>query len=222
MLTIALAKGRTADDVMPLWTHAGLPTPEGMDESRSLVFHTPTLDLMDADTDYTVSTSAGGMRFLLAKPADVPTYVSFGVADVGIVGEDVVLESGREVYELLDLKKAECRLCVAGRPEYRDKPAHRVATKYPRLADQYFRSRGEAVEIIPLGGSIELAAVIGLADRIFDLVQTGGTLVANGLVVFDEVMDVSARLVANRSSYRTKRRLIDEVSARLSQSALQR
>ncbi|QSO54465.1 ATP phosphoribosyltransferase [Alicyclobacillus curvatus] len=213
MLTIALAKGRTTDDVMPLWTSAGLPKPDGMDESRSLVFHLPA---KPADTD------DAALRFLLAKPADVPTYVSFGVADIGIVGEDVVLESGREVYELLDLKKAECRLCVAGRPESRHQPARRVATKYPRLADQYFRSRGEAVEIIPLGGSIELAAVIGLADRIFDLVQTGGTLVANGLIVFDEVMNVSARLVANRSSYRTKRRLIDEISARLAESIQER
>ena len=234
MLTIALAKGRTADDVMPLWTSALLPKPEGMDESRSLVFHASTVGLA-GHADGVTGKSAGdagnadghsgfgesedeAFRFLLAKPADVPTYVSFGVADIGIVGKDVVLESGREVYELLDLKKAECRLCVAGRPEHRGKPAHRVATKYPRLADQYFRSRGEAVEIIPLGGSIELAAVIGLADRIFDLVQTGSTLKANGLVIFDEVMDVSARLVANRSSYRTKRRLIDEISARLGES----
>lgn len=204
MLTIALAKGRTTNDVMPLWTRAGLPVPEGMDESRSLVFHTPAAEL-----------GVDALRFLLAKPADVPTYVSFGVADIGVVGEDVVLESGREVYELLDLKQAVCRLCVAGRPQLREQPARRVATKYPRLADQYFRSRGQAVEIVPLGGSIELAAVIGLADRIFDLVQTGSTLDANGLVVFDEVMDVSARLVANRSSYRTKRTLIDEVSRRL-------
>jgi ATP phosphoribosyltransferase len=283
MLTIALAKGRTTDDVMPLWTSAGLPKPDGMDESRSLVFHLPAKPAAGAPgvtypgavapgvTDPSAAdpgvadrgtaarvviapsaaypgavarvvasgaaarggaTAANGatlgdtddaaLRFLLAKPADVPTYVSFGVADIGIVGEDVVLESGREVYELLDLKKAECRLCVAGRPESRHQPARRVATKYPRLADQYFRSRGEAVEIIPLGGSIELAAVIGLADRIFDLVQTGGTLVANGLIVFDEVMNVSARLVANRSSYRTKRRLIDEISARLAESIQER
>lgn len=218
MLTIALAKGRTADDVLPLWRNAGLPKPDGMDESRSLVFHGGAAsNQADGGAAFNVVDDSA-LRFLLAKPADVPTYVSFGVADIGIVGEDVVLESGREVYELLDLKKAECRLCVAGRPEYKNQPARRVATKYPRLADQYFRSRGEAVEIIPLGGSIELAAVIGLADRIFDLVQTGSTLVANGLVVFDEVIQVSARLVANRSSYRTKRHLIDEISARLAES----
>ncbi|MCL6516960.1 ATP phosphoribosyltransferase [Alicyclobacillus sp.] len=205
MLTIALAKGRTADDVVPRWRRAGLPVPVDLDDSRALVFE------VDAPAH-------GPLRFLLAKPADVPTYVSFGVADIGVVGKDVLLESGREVYELLDLRAARCRLCVAGRPEERDRRPRRVATKYPRLADQYFRSLGVAVETIPLSGSIELAAVIGLADRIFDLVQTGATLAANGLVVFDEVLDVSARLIANRSSYRTKRQGIQWIADRLAET----
>ncbi|MCL6637063.1 MAG: ATP phosphoribosyltransferase [Alicyclobacillus sp.] len=205
MLTVAFAKGRTADGVWPIWRSAGLPLPLALDESRSLVFE--------------VSGGPGGsMRFLLAKPADVPTYVSLGVADVGVVGKDVLLESEREVYELLDLCAARCKLCVAGRPEDRDKRPRRVATKYPHLADQYFRSRGLAVEVVALSGSIELAAVIGLADRIFDLVQTGATLKANGLVVFDEVLDVSARLIANRSSFHTKRTAVDAVVQRLEQA----
>jgi ATP phosphoribosyltransferase len=123
------------------------------------------------------------------------------------------------VYELLDLGVARCMLCVAGKPEDRAMRPRRVATKYPRLADQYFHSQGTAVEIVPLSGSIELAAVIGLTDRIFDLVQTGQTLAANGLVVFDEVMAVSARLIANRSSYHTKRapiqRLVHSLQAAL-------
>lgn len=202
MITIALAKGRTLEGILPLWTAANLPVPPDLDDSRALVFE-------ESSEQY------GIVRFLLAKPADVPTYVSFGVADIGIVGKDVLIENPKDVYELLDLKAAECKLCVAGRPEDKDTRPRRVATKYPRLADQYFRRLGVSVELVTLSGSIELAAVIGLADRIFDLVQTGATLAANGLVVFDEVLDVSARLIANRSSYRMKRNLIDEISRRI-------
>ncbi|MBX6353252.1 MAG: ATP phosphoribosyltransferase [Thermoflavifilum sp.] len=195
MLTIALAKGRTADDLWPLWRRAGIPLPADIDDSRALVFE------LDGG-------AYGPLRYLLAKPADVPTYVSFGVADLGVVGKDVLLEQGRDVYELLDLGVARCTLCVAGRPEDRRTRPRRVATKYPRLADQHFHAQGAAVEIVQLSGSIELAAVIGLTDRIFDLVQTGQTLAANGLEVFEEVMDVSARLIANRSSYHVQRGLI--------------
>jgi ATP phosphoribosyltransferase len=206
MLTIALAKGRTADDVWPLWRRAGIPVPADVDQSRALVFE------VDGGP-------YGRLRYLLAKPADVPTYVSFGVADVGIVGKDVLLEHGRDVYELLDLGVARCTLCIAGRPQDKGTRPRRVATKYPRLADQYFHAQGMAVEIVPLSGSIELAAVIGLTDRIFDLVQTGRTLKANGLVVFDEVLAVSARLIANRSSYHTRRgpiqRLVHALEAAL-------
>ncbi|MBX5435967.1 MAG: ATP phosphoribosyltransferase [Alicyclobacillaceae bacterium] len=208
MLTVALAKGRTADGVLPLWRRAGLPLPDDLDDSRALVFHVRGED-------------GGAFRYLLAKPADVPTYVAFGVADVGVVGKDVLLESDREVYELLDLRAARCKLCVAGRPEERSRRPRRVATKYPRLADQYFRSLGQAVEIVVLSGSIELAAVIGLADRVFDLVQTGATLAANGLVVYDEVLDVSARLIANRSSYHTKRAAVLNVVDRLREALVE-
>jgi ATP phosphoribosyltransferase len=193
-----MAKGRTADDVFPLWARAGLPIPGDLDDNRALVFEV-------------TSPNFDPMRFLLAKPADVPTYVAFGVADIGVVGKDVLLESRRDVYELLDLNAARCTLCVAGAPHERDRRPRRVATKYPGLAEQYFRSHGQAVEIVPLSGSIELAAVIHLADRIFDLVQTGSTLKANGLEVFDEVYQVSARLIANQSSYRTKRREVLQV-----------
>lgn len=193
MVTIALAKGRTADDLVPLWHEAGLPMPDDMDDSRALVFEVAW-------------PGHGPLRYLLAKPTDVPTYVSYGVADVGVVGKDILLEQGKEMYELLDLHVAACRLCVAGRAALRDKRPLRVATKYPKLADAYFRREGHSVEIVPLSGSIELASVIGLTDRIFDLVQTGATLAANGLVVYDEVYDISARLVANRSSYRMKHR----------------
>lgn len=202
MLTIALAKGRTVDDVLPLMKHAGISIPDSLDDSRALVFHQ-------------MSPIFGELRYLLAKPADVPTYVTYGVADLGVVGKDILLESDKDVYELLDLEAAACRLCVAGRPVDQNRRPARVATKYPRLADAYFRQLGQAVETVPLGGSIELAAVIGLADRVFDLVQSGSTLAANGLIVFAEVHAISARLVANKSSYRLKRNEIDEMTAAL-------
>lgn len=198
MLTVALAKGRTAEDLLPMWRRAKLPAPESLDDSRALVF-----DVED--------NRFGVLRMLLAKPADVPAYVSLGVADVGVAGKDVLLESERDVYELLDLGVARCKLCVAGRPKEQSERPRRVATKYPKLADAHFRRLGQQVEIVGLSGSIELAAVIGLADRIVDLVQSGRTLKANGLVVFEELLDISARLIANRSSYRMKRKQIDVV-----------
>lgn len=202
MLTIALAKGRIVEDLLPLWRDAGIPLPADMDDSRALVFEVKW-------PDYTT------IRYLLAKPMDVPTYVSYGVADVGVVGKDVLLEQQKEMYELLDLGVARCQLCVAGRPQDEPRRPERVATKYPKLADAYFRAQGQSVETVPLSGSIELASVIGLTDRIFDLVQTGSTLKANGLTVFDTVHEISARLVANRSSYRMKHRWITEMTSRL-------
>lgn len=202
MLTIALAKGRTLEVLLPLWREAGIEEPADLDESRALVFEVE-------------SGRYGVLRYLLAKPVDVPAYVSYGVADIGVVGKDVLLEDDKEVYELLDLGVARCKLCVAGPSHLRETRPERVATKYPKLADTYFRSRGQAVEIVPLSGSIELASVIGLTDRIFDLVQTGETLRANGLCVFDEVHDISARLVANRSSYRLKQRVISDIVSAL-------
>lgn len=191
MLTVALAKGRTAEDLVPLWRESLLPCPEDVLSSRALVF----------EVDWPPGER---IRFLLAKPMDVPTYVFYGVADLGVVGKDILLEQERAVYELLNLEVARCRLCVAGRPELATETPQRVATKYPRLAESYFRRQGQVVDLVELGGSIELAAVIGLTDRIFDLVQTGATLAANGLTVFDEVEQISARLIVNRSSYRLK------------------
>lgn len=187
---------------MPIWRKACIEQPTDMDESRALVFEVE-------------SQSYGILRYLLAKPVDVPAYVAYGVADVGVVGKDVLLEDDKEVYELLDLGVAKCKLCVAGPVQHQNTKPERVATKYPKLADTYFRSRGQAVEIVPLSGSIELASVIGLTDRIFDLVQTGATLRANGLCVFDEVYDISARLVANRSSYRLKQQVISGIVSAL-------
>ena len=161
------------------------------EETRKLVLETP-------DKKF---------RFFFVKPADVPTYVEYGIADIGIVGKDTLLEAGADLYEMLDLKFEKCRLCLAGFPEKKaalSSPHLRVATKYVNTAKKLFFSRGEDVEIIKLNGSIELAPLTGLADVIFDIVQSGGTLRANGLVVLEEVFDISARLVANKVSLKTK------------------
>jgi ATP phosphoribosyltransferase len=158
-----------------------------------------------------------GLRFILAKPMDVPTYVEHGVADLGIAGKDVMLEEERDVYELLDLNISACHLAVAGLPNTKmSDVAPRVATKYPRVAAAYFREQGEQVEIIKLNGSIELAPMIGLSDRIVDIVSTGRTLVENGLVEYERIVDITSRLIVNPVSYRIHDEKISELVTRLS------
>ena len=190
MLNVALAKGRLADSCADVFLKCGIRAEILKEETRKLVLETPD----------------GAFRFFFVKPADVPTYVEYGIADIGIVGKDTLLEAGADLYEMLDLKFEKCKLCVAGFPDKKDfaDAAHlRVATKYVNTAKKLFFSRGEDVEIIKLNGSIELAPLTGLADVIFDIVQSGGTLRANGLAVLEEVFDISARLVANIVSLKT-------------------
>ena len=191
MIAFALSKGRLAEKAGSLLAAAGVDTAVLSEDTRKLV-------LESADKRY---------RFFLVKPADVPVYVESGVADLGIVGKDTLIEEGRDLYEMLDLKMGECRLCIAGYPERRDvltNPHLRVATKYVNTARRVFAAR-EEIEIIPLHGSIELAPVTGLADVILDVVQTGSTLKANGLVVLEDVFTgITARLVANKVSLKTK------------------
>ena len=191
MLNVALAKGRLADSCADIFLKCGIRAEILKEETRKLVLETP-------DKKF---------RFFFVKPADVPTYVEYGIADIGIVGKDTLLEAGADLYEMLDLKFEKCRLCLAGFPEKKaalSSPHLRVATKYVNTAKKLLFSRGEDVEIIKLNGSIELAPLTGLADVIFDIVQSGGTLRANGLVVLEEVFDISARLVANKVSLKTK------------------
>lgn len=191
MLNVALAKGRLADSCADIFLKCGIRAEILKEETRKLVLETP-------DKKF---------RFFFVKPADVPTYVEYGIADIGIVGKDTLLEAGADLYEMLDLKFEKCRLCLAGFPEKKaalSSPHLRVATKYVNTAKKLFFTRGEDVEIIKLNGSIELAPLTGLADVIFDIVQSGGTLRANGLVVLEEVFDISARLVANKVSLKTK------------------
>jgi ATP phosphoribosyltransferase len=190
-LTLALPKGRLLDAALELLATLGVAGVDG--ESRKLIF-----------TD-----ARRGLRLLFLKPADVPAYVSYGAADLGIVGKDILLEQAPDVYEPLDLGFGFCRLVVAEPRELweRDDPAKwswvRVATKYPRLTEQYFSERGVQVEIVRLDGSIELAPLVGLAERIVDLVQSGETLRANGLVEVAEIARSTARLIVNRASMKT-------------------
>jgi ATP phosphoribosyltransferase len=187
-LKVAMPKGRIYSKAAGLFRQAGLAIPLEVDESRKLVVPLPEF----------------GMEFILAKPVDVPTYVEYGVADIGIVGKDVLLEENRDVYELLDLGIARCRMSIIGLPNWEPGIQQRVATKYPNVASQYFREQGEQVEVIKLNGSIELAPLIGLADRIVDMVETGQTLKDNGLVEMMSIFEISSRLIANRVSYRMK------------------
>ncbi|WP_442596194.1 ATP phosphoribosyltransferase [Neobacillus sp. D3-1R] len=200
-LTVAMPKGRIFEEAVELLRQAGYQLPPEFAESRKLI--------IDVDEEK--------LRFILAKPMDVPTYVEHGVADIGIAGKDVMLEEERDVYELLDLKISACYLAVAGLPNTKMKDiAPKIATKYPNIAAAYFREQGEQVEIIKLNGSIELAPIIGLADRIVDIVSTGRTLVENGLVEYEQIVGITSRLIANPVSYRMKDERISDMVERLS------
>jgi ATP phosphoribosyltransferase len=200
ILKVAMPKGRIYKQASKLFREAGLPIPDDFDDSRRLIVPVPE----------------AGMEFIMAKPVDVPTYVEYGVADLGVVGKDVMMEEAKDVYELLDLGIARCRMSVIGLPDWKPVIHPRVATKYPRVASQYFREHGQQVEVIKLNGSIELAPLIGLADRIVDMVETGQTLRENGLVEMKEMFQVTSRLIANRVSYRMKNEAIQSLCDRLS------
>ena len=191
MLTIALSKGRIFDQTMPLLAQSGITPLEDPERSRKLI----------------LETNAPRVRFLIVRASDVPTYVQYGAADLGVAGKDVLLEhGGAGLYEPLDLGIARCRLMVAGLPDVAA-PATgrlRIATKYVRSAERYYASKGEQVEIIKLYGSMELAPLVGLADRIVDLVESGNTLKANGLVPLEHIADISSRLVVNKAAWKMK------------------
>lgn len=195
-LTVALPKGRLLEPATRLFRHLGWPCDLG-NGSRQL--------LVTEDNERRGET----LRFLLAKPADVPVYVEYGAADLGITGQDVLREGGRDVYEPLPLSFGHCRLVLAGRPaqrshDFRLVTGLRVATKYPRLAQAYFQERGLSIEVIPLSGSIELAPLVGLADLLVDVVQTGRTLRENGLVPLEEIVACQAAVVVNRVAHRLR------------------
>lgn len=197
-LTIAMPKGRIFEEAVHFLQQAGLQVTAELQDSRKLV----------------IPVENAKLEFILAKPTDVPTYVEYGVADVGVVGKDVLLEEERDVYELLDLQIGYCRMMVAGMPDWKPTEAPRVATKYPKIASRYFREQGQQVEVIKLNGSVELAPMIGLADRIVDIVSTGRTLKENGLVELEHICEITTRLIANRASYRMKSEAVDDIASK--------
>jgi ATP phosphoribosyltransferase len=196
-LTIALAKGRILGETLPLLARAGIEPVDDLCSSRKLVF----------------ATNHDNIKLVLIRSADVPTYVQYGAADLGVAGKDVLAEHGGEgLYERVDLKIAPCNMMTAG---FADKPLPRtglkVATKYPRITRQFFLDQGRQVELIKLYGSMELAPVVGLADIIVDLVATGSTLQANGLTPLEHIMDISSRLIVNRASLKMKNQSIKDL-----------
>lgn len=201
ILKVAVPKGRIVKHISRLFHQAGIPIPEDLDDTRKFII--PAHEL--------------GMEFIIAKPADVPTYVEYGVADLGVVGKDVLMEENRNVYELIDLGIARCRFSVIGLPDWQPVLNPRVASKFPNVASQYFREKGQQVEVIKLNGNVELAPLIGLADRIVDLVETGNTIRENGLVEMETIAEITSRLIANRVSYRMKNEAIQQMCDRLQQ-----
>ncbi len=198
-LTFALAKGRLAEQTMELLEQIGMPCEEMKSKSRKLIFVNEELKL----------------KFFLAKASDVPTYVEHGAADIGVVGKDTLLEEGRNLYEVLNLGFGVCKMAVAGKEEVKEKLSKscnlRVATKYPAIARQYFYDKKQTVEIIKLNGSVELAPLVGLSDVIVDIVETGSTLKANGLMVLEDVCPLSARMVVNRVSMKMEHERISKL-----------
>ena len=200
-LTVALAKGRLANKAMELFGRIGISCEEMKDKgSRKLIFVNEEL----------------GIRFFLAKASDVPTYVEYGAADIGIVGKDTILEEGRKLYEVMDLGIGKCRMCVCGPESARERLNHheliRVATKYPGIAKDYFYNRKyQTVEIIKLNGSVELAPIVGLSEVIVDIVETGTTLKENGLEVLEEICDLSAKVVVNQVSMKMENERITQI-----------
>ena len=200
-ITIALTKGRLADKTMQLLNKAGYYCEELKDKgSRKLIF----------------TNEEQKLRFFLAKGPDVPTYVEYGAADIGVVGSDIIMEENRRVYEVLDLGFGKCRMCVCGPDEARELLQHhemiRVTSKYPNIARDFFYNRKhQTVDIIKLNGSVELGPIVSLGDVIVDIVETGSTLKENGLAVLEEICPVSARMIVNQVSMQMKTRRIREI-----------
>ena len=201
MLNIALPKGRLADKVCTYLTETGYNVAPVDKNDRRLVFR---------DDD-------NGICYFLVKPSDVAIYVERGVADVGVAGKDIILEYQPDVYELLDLKIGKCKLAVAGKKDFRDdldRPL-KVATKFVNVTRSYYAGLNRNIEVIKLNGSIELAPILGMSDVIVDIVETGTTLRENNMCVLNDIVPVSARLIANKSSYKFKSKDIDELVSRL-------
>lgn len=200
-VNVALPKGRLGDKVYEMFKAAGYPCEALENPGRKLTFENPDV----------------GIKYFWVKPSDVAIYVEKGAADIGVAGKDILKEYSPDVYELLDVGLGKCRMCVAAPSDFRDdyRKTLRVATKFPHVAKEHYSRIGRDIEIIKLNGSIELAPILGLSDVIVDIVETGATLRQNGLIVFDTLFDISARLIANKSGYRFKSRRIDMIKENL-------
>ena len=197
MLNVALPKGRLGERVYNMFEKAGFECPSIRENNRKLIFENP----------------ACGVRYFWVKPSDVAIYVERGAADIGVAGKDILLEYEPDVYELLDLDTGKCRMAVAAREDFRDNPTRtlRVATKFTNIASNYYASIGREIDIIHLNGSIEIAPILGLSDVIVDIVETGTTLRENHLEVVTSIVDISARLIANKASFKFKNEPIEAI-----------
>ena len=197
LLNIALPKGRLGEKVLSIFEAAGFPCPSIHEANRKLIFENK-----DAQ-----------VRYFWVKPSDVAIYVERGAADIGVAGKDILLEYEPDIYELLDLGIGKCKMAVAAKKDFRDDPGRtlRVATKFSNIAGSFYLSKGRDIDIIHLNGSIELAPILGLSDVIVDIVETGATLRENDLTVLEDVVPISARLIANKASYKFKSNVIDHI-----------
>ncbi len=201
MLNVALPKGRLGEKVYAMFEKAGYPCPSIKEVNRKLIFENEEC----------------GVRYFWVKPSDVAIYVERGAADIGVAGKDILLEYEPDIYELLDLGIGKCRMAVAAKKDFRDdiNKTLRVATKFSNIASRYYASKGRDIDIIHLNGSIEIAPILGLSDVIVDIVETGSTLKENDLVVYDTVVPISARFIANKASYKFKSEAIDRLVSQL-------
>lgn len=202
MINVALPKGRLGEKVYDMFEKAGFECPSIKENNRKLIFEN----------------KEAGVRYFWVKPSDVPIYVERGAADIGVAGKDILLEYNPDVYELLDLKMGKCRMAVAAKKDFRDdtNKTLRVATKFSNIAAKYYNEKCRDIDIIHLNGSIEIAPILGLSDVIVDIVETGKTLLENDLVPFETILPISARLIANKSSYQFKKDTIEKVRNSLS------
>lgn len=202
MINVALPKGRLGEKVYDMFEKAGFPCPSIKENNRKLIFENGEV----------------GVRYFWVKPSDVAIYVERGAADIGVAGKDILLEYNPDVYELLDLKMGKCRMAVAAKKDFRDNTDRtlRVATKFSNIAAKYYAEKCRDIDIIHLNGSIEIAPILGLSDVIVDIVETGKTLIENDLVPYETILPISARLIANKSSYQFKKETIEAVRNGLS------
>ncbi|MBO7214161.1 MAG: ATP phosphoribosyltransferase [Clostridia bacterium] len=200
-LNIALPKGRLGEKVYDMFEKSGYPCPSIKENNRKLIFENEELKI----------------RFFWVKPSDVAIYVERGAADVGVAGKDILMEYKPEVYELCDLNMGKCSMCVAGKKDFVDNrnKTLRVATKFVNIAKEYYSAQGRDIDIIALNGSIELAPILSLSDVIVDIVETGTTLKENNLEVVERFMPISARLIANKSSFKFKTEIIEDITSKL-------